>query len=393
MIENLLNYDRLREESDVNVELVNYVMENSFRDATGRLTMPALWDRELIHLLPNNYTLARKVLNSLFKKFHKDPSKLNQYDSVIQQQLKDGIIERVTNYEKLIGDKDSSFVAHNAVFKESSATTKCRIVLLSNLCEKGESNLSHNQVSQPGPNLNSKSYIACILLRFNKYLITYDLVKAYLQLNISDEDSRKLNFLWFEGVSEGKFDEVCYRIRRVPFGMRFSATLLMLALYMILILDHEQAEFNKIKDTMYNLSYMDHIAFSSHSEDELKTAFQFATKLFNSYGFELQKICTNSQLFKNSFQYEESSSSGDTEDMFGLKWDSKKDTIKTKLNKLDQNANTLRKLLGTINAVYDPLGINLPTMNRAKTFLYYIQNSLKLKWDDSFPEKEMHEIQ
>jgi len=118
--------------------------------------MPALWDPELIHLLPNNYSLAHNILNSLFKKFNKSPSKLNQYDAIIQQQLKDGIVERVQDLEGVKHDSESSFIAHNAVYKESSSTTKCRIVLLSNLCEKGSSSLSHNQVSVPGPNLNSK---------------------------------------------------------------------------------------------------------------------------------------------------------------------------------------------------------------------------------------------
>ena len=89
--------------------------------------MPALWNRELLHLLPNNYSLARQVLNSLFKKFHKFPDKLNQYDAVIQQQLDDCIIEEVPDYEKIKGKPGFSFVAHNAIFKDSSLTTKCRI--------------------------------------------------------------------------------------------------------------------------------------------------------------------------------------------------------------------------------------------------------------------------
>ena len=293
---NFFNYEGDTDDTDVNSDLVAYVIENSYRDSTGRLVMPALWNRELLHLLPNNYPLARQVLHSLFKKFHKFPNKLNQYDAVIQQQLLDNIIEEVPDYENIIGLNGSSFIAHNAIFKDSSSTTKCRIVLLSNLCEKGESNLSHNQVSLPGPNLNSKSYISCILLRFNKFLLIWDIVKAFLQLKMPDEDSNKLNFLWFKNVKDNDFTEVCYRIRRVPFGMRFSATLLMLALYIILIVNSEPTNSN-INNTIFNLSYMDNLAYSSNSEDNLINAFEVSKNSFNSYGFKLQKYFTNSQEF------------------------------------------------------------------------------------------------
>ena len=54
-----------------------------------------------------------------------------------------------------------SFVAHKTVFKEGAESTKCRIVYQGNIAEKGDrNNLSHNQVSYPGPNLNPKLIIA-----------------------------------------------------------------------------------------------------------------------------------------------------------------------------------------------------------------------------------------
>jgi len=181
---NVLNCDVNCDECDANDSLVEFVINNSRRDDQGRLVMPALWNPELIHLLPNNYKLAHNILNSLFKKFNRCPSKLNQYDAIIKQQLEDGVIERVQHFERVKHDSTCSFIAHNAVYKESSATTKCRIVLLSNLCDGGTANLSHNQVSVPGPNLNSKLYISLMLLRFNEFLFTYDITKAYLQLKI-----------------------------------------------------------------------------------------------------------------------------------------------------------------------------------------------------------------
>lgn len=188
LMNDLFNCDLGSEDSvDLNSQLVKYVIDNTVRCFDGRLVMPALWNTEIINNLPKNYNIALNVLKSQFKKFIKDRSRLNQYDEVIQQQLKDGIIELIPELDSVVKD-ESSFIAHSAIFKESSSTTKCRIVLLSNLCDRGENNLSHNKVSLPGPNLNSKSYIACTLLRFNRFLFIFDLVKAYLQLKVRNED-------------------------------------------------------------------------------------------------------------------------------------------------------------------------------------------------------------
>ncbi|KAG0427729.1 hypothetical protein DMUE_5879, partial [Dictyocoela muelleri] len=145
--------------------------------------MPLLWNKKLVQFLPNNFHLAHSVLKSIYKKFSKQPLKLEAYDNVINEQLENGIIQPVENINVLKNKNDISFIAHNAVFREDVETTKCRIVYLSNICEKDKlNNLSHNSVCLPGPNLNNKLDIALILLRFNKYLLIFDLEKAYHQI-------------------------------------------------------------------------------------------------------------------------------------------------------------------------------------------------------------------
>ena len=96
------------------------------------------------------------MLKSTVKNYQKLPDKLNQYDADIKQQLEQGIIQEVSP-ESIKDDPNVSFLAHNAVFREGSASTKCRVVFLSNLSDvRNASNLSHNQVSLPGAQLNNK---------------------------------------------------------------------------------------------------------------------------------------------------------------------------------------------------------------------------------------------
>lgn len=167
----------------------------------------------------------------------------------------------------------------NAVFRETSTSTKCRVVFLSNLCS-GKDYLSHNQISVPGANLNHKLQIALLLLRFDKYLITYDLKKAFLQLVLRKEDTDKLLFLWFKDIDNNDFSIVPYRICRVPFGMRYSPFLLMISLYYILINSsvNDSPDIKAIKTALYDLAYVDNLSFTSNDELELQKSINVAVE-------------------------------------------------------------------------------------------------------------------
>ena len=354
------------------------MLQNCSVSAEGRLVMPAIWNESVLHRLPDNYNLAYSVLKSCYKKYHKQPEKLQQYDMAIKQQLSQGIIEEI-NPSSIENDPNISFLAHNAVFKGEDASTKCRIVFLSNICDKRDkNNLSHNQVSLPGCQLNNKLQTTAILYRFNKYLFIYDLEKAFLQLCLRDEDIAKLHFLWFRDLAKGDKSIVIYRFSRVPFGLRFSPYLLMLALYIVLILCVAICDPDElfIRRMCYNLSYMDNLAFSSSDKKELVTAFKLSNKVFAEYKFSLQQYATNCDDLHAYF-----SDDSETTKLFGLSWNKCKDTFAVENPKLEAGANTKRQILASINAVFDPLGIVLPTILRAKLFLHKLHTIENLKWD------------
>ena len=170
----------------------------------------ALWNDQL-HRLPPNYKLAKNVLSSVYRKLKDNPDKLKQYDEAIKQQVRDGIIEKV-DLDSIKSNPNVSFLGHNAVFRENVESTKCRVVYWSNLSEKGGENLSHNQVSLPGPNINSSIQLSLTLLRFNKFLLVFDLVKAFHQLLLSEEDTNKLHFLWYEDIANSNNSIVDYKM-------------------------------------------------------------------------------------------------------------------------------------------------------------------------------------
>jgi hypothetical protein len=406
-LQSVLNYETQlspKKFSELDIELIRYLVVNTGRDIeTGRLIMPCLWNKKLEHLLPNNFHLANCILKSVLKKYKKEPLKLEAYDKVIIEQKEKGIIQSV-NIDSLKNNDKISFLAHNAVFRENVESTKCRIVYLSNLCEKNNKSLSHNQISLPGANLNNRLDISLTLLRFNKYLLIFDLEKAFLQIKLHLEDTEKLHFLWFKNIKENDFRVVAYKLLRLPFGIRFSPNILMLALYIILILHVDVCdEFEcELRKCMFNLAYVDNIGYSSSDESNIVLAYHKSHKIFEAYGFNLQQFYSNSPEFKklnnnelqnniNTNNNVDESVSDHITKLFGMEWDTKSDIIYNKNNKLDPEAKTLRSILSSINGLFDPLNLGLPGRNRAKLFLHSLQNNKKITWDTKLDNNTLKE--
>lgn len=298
--------------------------------------------------------------------------------------MEEGIVEVIPDLDVLLKENPgASFLPHSAILKESSSTTKCRVVFLSNLCERGGGGMSHNEISFPGMNLNQSLFASLLLLRFDRYLLSFDLRKAFLMIKLRPEDSMKLLFLWFRNVQGGDYEVIALRFLRLGFGLRFSPSVLVSVLYFILMVnvDESDMELCAIAKRFYSLLYMDNISYSSSKVEDIHRAFQGAFEIFNAYGFDLQKFFTNVP----SIQGEADELSGEVTapevDLFGMVWDRSGDSLHCRRFNLNPEANTKRKILQTLNAQFDPIGMCLPLLNRAKFFLHSLQLDKDVEWD------------
>ena len=343
---------------------------------TGRIIVPALWRNEIEHLLSSNYGLARSILLSQKKRLSE--SKILEYDKVIKEQLHSGVIEPVDNRQSI----GTSYIAHSAVFRENANSTKCRVVFLSNL-SSGRDSLSHNQISMPGANLNHKLQIALLLLRFDANLVTFDLRKAFLQLLIKREDTDKLHFLWFKNPAAGDFSIVTYRICRVPFGMRYSPFLLMISLYYILIncAKNDDKNMKDIKMALYDLAYVDNLAYTANDAKNLIDAINVASSTFSKFKFELQQFSSNVAEVREHAKKFCNEPYENNVKLLGMMWNVDNDKIANESLHLNINANTKRTILSSLQRNFDPFGLNLPLLNRAKLFVHGLQCDKTLEWD------------
>lgn len=382
------------DDTEINHQLINMVLNETTRAEDGRLIMPLTWKAKVSSSLASNLGLAKKVLKANEKKLFKDETRLHMMDEVFKEQEKLGIIERVDDKSFLTQNPQYSFLAHMGVFKLDRETSKCRIVFLSNLCQKTNNKiqLSHNQVIHAGPNLNNKITTALLHLRFDERLLCFDIRKAFLQVLLHEKDSCKLLFLWYKNVAKRNFSLITYIQRRLPFGLRCSPFILMMSLFKILCVDAETDEprLKNLKLLMYSLMYVDNGAVSG-TADDVEYAYVKLISIFFPYQFEVQQLTTNDLNLQCRIDEKQNINTDDTVKLLGLCWNRVRDTLSTKSINLNGEAVTKRLILSSIAQQFDMYGFHAPFMVRARLFMHTLQYDKSLTWDDKLAPELLKE--
>ena len=119
------------QDSNISYEMVEFALNNTFKDDEGRLVMHLLWNSKVSHLLGKNFNLPRKILFSNLRKLQNKTDHLNLMKEAFLEQEKLGIIECIDNLNQFLEEHPkSSFLPSMGVFKLNRETTKCRIAFL-----------------------------------------------------------------------------------------------------------------------------------------------------------------------------------------------------------------------------------------------------------------------
>ena len=233
--------------------------------------------------------------------------------------------------------------------------------------------VSHNQAICAGPCLNKKLSTSVLQLRFNEKLLCFDLKKAFLMTELSPSDQSRLLFYWYKNVAKQDFSLAVYKNCRLSFGLTCSPTLLMLALYRILIIDTDKDDdgFKELKINIYDLAYMDDLAYSANESEELKDAYSRLGEIFTPYKFGLQQFVTNDSDLQKCIDDEQETPK--TVKILGLVWNRERDTLSTRKLILDKTASTKRTILSSLASNFDVYLFNGPLLNRARLFMHRLQ--------------------
>ena len=146
----------------------------------GRYKVPLPW-REFHDPLPDNYQLSLRRLQGLLRCLKQEPAILKEYNEIIHDQLRKGIIEAIPAGE--IPPKVTHYLLHHAVVRRDKLTTKVRVVY--DASAKSTNNPSLNDCLLKGPKFNQ--LIFDLLVPY-KIALTADLEKAFLMVSVDEPD-------------------------------------------------------------------------------------------------------------------------------------------------------------------------------------------------------------
>lgn len=172
--------NKLRSDEEIAYEL--HFTKNTMRDEDGRYKV-RLPFRQASQQLGESRIIATRRLLALERKFDRNLSLKSEYTRVLDKYLN---LKHMTLIEH--PDDYGYYMPHHAVIKESSNTTKARVVF--DASAKTSNGLSLNDVLMVGPNIQDKLFAHLLRFRTYKYVIIADIEKMYRQVRVHKDDRR-----------------------------------------------------------------------------------------------------------------------------------------------------------------------------------------------------------
>ena len=132
--------------------------------------------------LSYNYELSYNCLTSLVNRLRHDPTLLKEFNAIIEEQIKQGIVERVPVEEE--NNSATHYIPHHGVVRNDRDTTKLRIVFDGSAKEKNNER-SLNDHLLNGPNFIPPIFDVLVKFRSHAIGLTVDIEKAFLQIDLS----------------------------------------------------------------------------------------------------------------------------------------------------------------------------------------------------------------
>ena len=339
--------------------------------------------------LPTNKNLSTARLHSTVRRLERT-GKLQEYDQIMQEQIADGIIEPAPTHPT---GEVVHYIPHQAVIHEDVETTKMRIVY--DCSARGNTQSpSLNDCLETGPPLQPLLFDILLRNRMRKFCITGDVQKAFLQIRVHEQDRDAQRILWYDNLTDWNVTE--YRFTRVIFGATSSPYILGATLQKH-ISDYEE-EFTATSQSLLQDTYVDDIQGGGDAEEDAGTFKEESTKILSEGGFSLHKWHSNVKPLDSSEQVHEGEETyakslvGNRQSsktkILGTLWDKEEGTLTINLESCLKTVKPLtkRKMISTINSVYDILGWSAPVTITAKLIFSEVC-LLKLHWDEEVPKE------
>lgn len=363
------------------------------RDETGRfnvrLPLRFLFDPST-PALGRSRDIAVKSLLALERRFASRPELKEEYSKAINEYSTLGRMQPTTSNEVgRDGVIRSSYLPHHAVLKESSTSTKLRVVF--DASRKTTSGESLNDVLLVGPTIQNDIVTIIVNWRFHRIGCMADVQKMYLQVKVDQRDVEYQRIVWRNDPSDPIQD---FALNRLTFGTSSAPFIAIRAVNQLA--EDEKANYPEAAVVMTNDAYVDDVISGGDDVPTVKKLQRDLSEMMKSGGFDLKKWASNvSEVLEEvpegdrEVKLPVELNANDTIKALGITWNPANDSFhfKSSLDPTDTNQiYTKRIALSTVAKLFDPIGLIAPIVVVAKIFIKKIWASDPvLDWDDHLP--------
>ncbi|XP_017796350.1 PREDICTED: uncharacterized protein LOC108577672 [Habropoda laboriosa] len=200
--------------SDEESAAENHYKQHTRRDSdSGKYIVSLPFKEE--HALGDSYATALKRFYSLEKNLAKNTDRKQLYVDFMNEYAVLGHMSEQQHDNK----RESYYLPHHAVFKESSLTTKLRVVFDGSA--RTASGKSLNDTLMVGPTIQDDLFALIIRFRSHTYVLTADITKTYRQTWIHPDDRQCQKILWrddpIKPIKTDTLNTVTYGTSAAPF--------------------------------------------------------------------------------------------------------------------------------------------------------------------------------
>ncbi|GFW55680.1 uncharacterized protein TNCV_120641 [Trichonephila clavipes] len=360
----------------------DHFVKTHSRDENGRYTVKLPFHTPPTRLGNSKQNAIRRLI-SVERHLISNPDKYKLYRNFIKEYLDLKHMELVPDSE--INNIKSLYLPHHGVVRDTSCTTKLRVVF--DASSKTSSGLSLNDLLMVGPRVQPELFPILIQFRIFSVAICADVEKMFRQIKVHEEDVDWQRILWRDSPTEPIRE---YRLTTVTYGTS-SAPFLSTRTLRQLAID-EQENYPAASRATLSHFYVDDLLSGSATK---KGAIQLVSELqemMKRGGFSLRKWVSNdpdvlATIPKELKAVDSKHTIKDDQPVkiLGIAWlpDVDKFTFTITVNETD--VWTKRKVLSEVAKIFDPLGWLAPSVVISKIFLQELW-SHHLSWDEELPD-------
>ncbi|XP_055527937.1 uncharacterized protein LOC129720474 [Wyeomyia smithii] len=361
-------------------ECENLYTSTVARDRSGRYIVRLPRHPNFHSMLGESKAAALRRFRLLEQRLEREAEMKEEYHRFMREYISLG-------HMRLLGMNQHSsgnfYLPHHPVVKESSTTTKVRVVFDGSA--KSSTGVSLNETLLTGPVVQDD--LLSIVLRFRKFPVALvaDIEEMYRQVLIHPEDTPYQRILW-------RFNESdpiqTYELLTVTYGLAPSSFLAKRTLQQLA--DDEGTAYPLADPILRKIFYVDDCLGGAQSVDEALQLRHELTELLSKGGLTLRKWTSNKLEVLQGLSSEQIGKQSsfvfaphESVKALGIGWEPETDELRFE-SKISSRKAPERSILSSISQLFDPLGLIAPVVIRSKMFMQELWLA-HCDWDQPVP--------